>query len=352
MAAHPAGGPSLDLALAVVMSSASPLLLLDGEFRIIAASQSFRDAFDVGDADPVGRLIFEIGAGEWDLPRLRSLLSATATGSAEIGAYEMDLPAARGPRGLLLNARRLDYGAAADTWLVLTITDMTDARAAGALQNDLLRQKAILLQEVQHRVANSLQIISAVILQSARQARSPEAKVHLTEANVRILSVGEVQRQLSISSLERVQLKPYLTQLAFSLGASMIRDHNQLAIEVDVDDTIVDPDVSVSIGLIVTELVINSLKHAFPGGRVGKMVIHFRSRGPNWTLCVADDGVGMPKDRASRTPGLGTGIVEALAKQLKAEVRVDEQAGTSVSIVHTQIAVVGADGSADEARAV
>ena len=100
--------------------------------------------------------------------------------------------------------------------------------------------------------------------------------------------------------------------------------------------------VSVSLGLIVTELVINALKHAFPEGRAGAIVVDCGFRGPNWVLSVSDDGVGMPTDRSQRHTGLGTSIVEALAKQLHAVVAVAPgHPGTHVSITHTQIALVG-----------
>ena len=103
-------------------------------------------------------------------------------------------------------------------------------------------------------------------------------------------------------------------------------------------------DVSVSLGLIVTELVINSLKHAFPGGRNGRIDVAYHSQGPNWTLSVADDGVGMPRDAESQTPGLGTSIVEALANQLTARVQVvGGHPGTTVSVIHSEISAVEAD---------
>jgi two-component sensor histidine kinase len=124
----------------------------------------------------------------------------------------------------------------------------------------------------------------------------------------------------------------------------MIRDHDQLVLEVKADDSKSEADVSVSLGLIVTELVINCLKHAFPGGRLGKIEVEYQSRGPNWTLSVADNGVGMPKDKGSSTPGLGTSIVEALANQLSAHVQVaDAHPGTIVSVVHSQIAAVAGE---------
>jgi hypothetical protein len=85
---------------------------------------------------------------------------------------------------------------------------------------------------------------------------------------------------------------------------------------------VTDANVSVSLGLIVTELVINALKHAFPGHRPGKIVVDYKSHGPNWTLSVSDNGIGMPSDTESSKPGLGTNIVEALAKRLEADVRI------------------------------
>jgi two-component sensor histidine kinase len=164
------------------------------------------------------------------------------------------------------------------------------------------------------------------------------------------MSVAALQQQLAASRLGEVALRAYFDQLCISVGASMIRDHDQLSLHVDCDDSAVDADISVSLGLIVTELVINSLKHGFPGGRKGRITVSYQAHGPNWTLSVADDGVGMPRDAASATPGLGTSIVEALARQLGARVKViDSHPGTTVSIIHTQISAVDADAMAGQA---
>ena len=350
MPLHPDG--ALSLALAVVGSSTAPLVLLDGDLNVIAASASFFTGFQIDPAGAVGEPFLGLGEGEWNLPRLRSLLTATLSGAADVEAYEMDLKSARlgGVRCLLLNAHLLAYGDGAAVRLLLGMSDITEARASEKLKDDLLREKAILLQEVQHRVANSLQIIASVILQSARKSQSDETRTSLTDAHSRVMSVAALQQQLAASRLGEVELRAYFDQLCISVGASMIRDHDQLSLHVDCDDSAVDADISVSLGLIVTELVINSLKHAFPGGRKGRITVSYQAHGPNWTLAVADDGVGMPKDAASATPGLGTSIVEALAKQLGARVQViGGHPGTTVSIVHTQISAVDADAMTGQA---
>ncbi len=108
------------------------------------------------------------------------------------------------------------------------------------------------------------------------------------------MSVAAMQHQLAVASMAGdVALRPYFTALCESIAASMIRDHDHLSLEVSVDDSTTTADVSTCLGLIVTELVINALKHAFPGARYGKIEVGYHSRGPNWTLSVSGNGVGM-----------------------------------------------------------
>lgn len=324
--------------LAVVMSSNEPLLFLSGDLRIIAASASFCRAFEIDPASVTGKSLGELGRGEWAMPKLQSLLMATATGSASIDAYEIDLKRPdQTTRQLVVNARTLDDGDLDHTRLLLAITDVTDMRAEARLKDDLIRDKAILLQEVQHRVANSLQIIASVLMQSARRVQSEEARGHLHDAGHRIMSIAALQRQLSTSAGGSVELRSYFTQLCQSLGASMIATPERLSIQVKVDDSCVDADVSVSLGLIVTELVINALKHAFPNERAGMIVIDYRSSGTDWTLSVADNGTGMPVGNDAPRAGLGTGIIEALAKHLNGEISsTNANPGTVVTIRHRQ----------------
>lgn len=337
MAPHAPPNPdiALNLALAVIASSDAPLLLLDDALTVVAASRSFCRIFQIDPAMVPGHPLSELGAGEWNIPQLSALLRATASGYADVQDYEMDLKReGRESRCLVLNAHKLDYTGDSDVRLILAISDITDARAAEKLKNDLLkdkddllRDKAVLLQELQHRVANSLQIIASVLMQSARKVQSEETRTHLFDAHQRVMSVAA--------------LRPYFTALCESIGASMIRDHSKLSLDVAVDDSVTSADVSVSLGLIVTELVINALKHAFPGDSSGKIKVDYSSRGPNWNLSVSDTGIGMPKDAANAKPGLGTNIVQALAGQLQATIKISEaHPGTVVSIAHNPIAAV------------
>ena len=331
--------------LAVVMSSNEPLLFLSDDLRIIAVSASFCRTFEIDAASVAGKRLGELGHGEWAMPKLESLLTATAAGSASIDAYEIDLKRPnQKTRQLVVNARTLDDGDLDHIRLLLAITDVTDIRAEARLKDDLVRDKAILLQEVQHRVANSLQIIASVLMQSARRVQSEEVRGHLHDARHRIMSIAALQRQLSTSAGGSVELRAYFTQLCQSLGASMIADPERLSIQVKVDNSTVDADVSVSLGLIVTELVINALKHAFPDERTGTIVVDYHSSGKDWALSITDDGIGMPGGNDAPKAGLGTGIVEALVKNLNGEITLSNaEPGAVVTISHREPSAVRTD---------
>lgn len=332
---NPANDVGLTLALAVIAASQSPLLLLDGDLKVVAASDSFLREFDLADAAVRGRSIFKL-AGDWDQPRLRSLLTATASGDAEVETYELEMAGPGVRRRLLrLHARRLDFTEGASIRLLLTIIDATADLAAEKAKDNLIHEKDVLLQELQHRVANSLQIIASVLMQNARKVQSEESRVHLRDAHLRVMSVAAVQKQLAASRIGDVLLTPYFTQLCESLAASMIPDHDKVRIEVTGDGSATSGEISVSLGLIVTELVINALKHAFPGDRPGVVKVDYHSEFDGWALSVCDDGVGMPAEPQDAKAGLGTAIVQALASQLSAVINVtDLTPGTGVAIVH------------------
>ena len=327
------------LAMALVQSSKAPLLLLDDDVVVIGASTSFCNTFNLDPATMADRRLADLGAGEWDVPQLNSLLLATIAGAAEIDAYEMDLVReGKATCRLILSAHKLDYFDTDKVRVVLAATDVTATRLAEKQKDDLVREKHVLLQELQHRVANSLQIIASVLMQSARRVQSEETRLHLHDAHSRVMSIATLQKQLAVTQLKSVELRTYFADLCRSISASMIDDPQRLTLEAIVDDTATNSDVSVSMGLIVTELVINAIKHAFSDQTVGgKITVSFTESEGAWLLSVLDNGAGMPVGEKVGKPGLGTGIIEALSRQLGASVTVlDANPGTRVEVRHGQ----------------
>jgi chemotaxis protein methyltransferase CheR len=143
------------------------------------------------------------------------------------------------------------------------------------------------------------------------------------------MSVAAVQQQLQAAKHgDSIEVGPYLTRLCESLAASMVGDSRSITLKVQAESGMALSNEAVSIGLIVTELVINSLKHAFVGSRTsGTIIIRYDVAAPSWRLSVSDNGIGK---------ATGTSIVEALAKQLDGHVAitVTRPHGTTVSITH------------------
>jgi chemotaxis protein methyltransferase CheR len=324
------------LAEAIVDAIREPLVVLDLDLRVIAASPSFYRTFAVTPRKTEGRLVFELGDGQWNIPGLRALLEDIIPKRRTVEAYEVEHEfQVIGRRVMLLNARRVFDENGSASAILLAIEDVTRRREAEREKDDLLQQKEVLLQEMQHRVANSLQIIASILLLKARTVQSEETRLHLQDAHQRVMSVATVQQQLHASGLnERIEIGPYLTKLCASLAASMIGERRPLSIKVLATAGGAVSSEAVSIGLIVTELVINALKHGFPTEAEGKILVSYDAQDTGWQLSVSDNGSG-PKEAGNEFPhiGLGTSIVEALAHQLKATVEKTSGAeGTTVTI--------------------
>ena len=259
------------LAQAIVDTIRDPLLVLDEHLRVVTANRAFHQKFRMNRQDIQGRPIYGLGDGQWDIPELRLLLEEVAPQHAVMEAYEVerDFPII-GRRSMLLNAREIFNQRNAHKLILLAIEDVTDRRAAEREIAELLQQKEMLLQEMQHRVANSLQIIASILLLKARTVQSEETRLHLKDAHQRVMSVAAVQQQLLASSRgEPIEIGPYLSRLCETLVASMTDDSRPVSLQVQAEGGTASSAEAVSIGLIVTELVINAFKHAFVGDRAG-----------------------------------------------------------------------------------
>ena len=334
------------LAQAIVDTVREPLLVLDGDLRVLAVSRSYYLTFQVNRQDVLGRQLYALGDGQWHIPALRILLEKIIPERAAMDAFEVEHEFPRiGRRVMLLNARAVFYADHAQTTLLLAFEDVTERRAierekAELLRQteELLRQKDVLLRELEHRVANSLQIIASILMLKARTVTSEETRQHLQDAHQRVMALAAVQGHLHGSERhDLIEVGPYLSRLCESLAASMIRDRRPISLQVLVNGGMAESARAVSLGLIVTELVINALKHAFPmDTQDGRVVVSYEIDGADWKLAVSDNGIGKPDSAAaSAKGGLGTTLVKALAQDLDAEVEVfSGPGGVSVSLTH------------------
>ena len=326
-------------AQAIIDTVREPILVLDQDLRVITASRSFYRTFKVGPEVTQGRLLYELGDGHWDIPKLRLLLEKIVPENGAMEDYEVEYEFPDvGPRTMCLNARKVFYEEGSHTTILLGIEDVTRQRVLEREKDELLRQKDILLEELQHRVANSLQIIASIILLKAKTVDSEETRVHLQDAHKRVMSVAAVQQHLHASaSSGSVEMGPYLSRLCETLATSMIGENRPISLRVSGEGGSATSRQAESLGLIATELVINSLKHAFSENtKDGQITVAYDVSGTDWKLSIADNGVSKPDGVfAQPKTGLGTGIVKALAQQLGAKVEtLAGPEGTTVSVTH------------------
>ena len=174
------------LAQAIVDTVREPLLVLDGDLCVLAVSRSYYLTFRVDRQDVLGRSLYALGDGQWHIPALRILLEKIIPERAAMDAFEVEHEFPRiGRRIMLLNARAVFYADQAQTTLLLAFEDVTERRAIEREKEELLRQteellqqKDMLLRELEHRVANSLQIIASILMLKARTrdlGRNPPA---------------------------------------------------------------------------------------------------------------------------------------------------------------------------------
>ncbi len=164
-------------AQAIVDTVREPFLVLDQDLRVLAASRSFYSTFEVSSEDTQGRPLYALGDGQWDIPGLRLLLEKIVPERGVMEDYEVEhvFPDI-GQRTMLLNARKVFYEGGSHTTILLGIEDVTVQRILEREKDELLKDKDVLFEELQHRVSNSLQIIASILLMKARVVQSEETR--------------------------------------------------------------------------------------------------------------------------------------------------------------------------------
>ena len=334
------------LAHAIVNTIPEPFLVLDANLRVLVASRSFYATFKVDPDQTERRLLYALGDGQWDIPALRTMLETIIPDRVAMDGFEVehDFPGI-GRRVMMLNARKVIYQDSQDITILLAFQDISARRAIELEKEvileqsqDLLRQRAILFEEMRHRVANSLQIIASILTLKARSVSSEETRAQLQDAHTRVMSVAIVQQHLhETPGIDQVEVKTYLEKLCAGLASSMVSDLQPVTITVLAEDGMIESAKAISLGLIVTELVINAIKYAFPKTKSdARILVTYEVDGADWNLIVSDNGVGKDdKQTAGPSSGLGTTIVQALAQQLGAKLDVQSKSGgLTVLVTH------------------
>ncbi len=280
----------------------------------------------------VGRSFTEFIYQE-DLPRIMKQFQEAISGHLEPGEYRISTKSGE-IRWVCTSSRPVFTGERV-TGLRGVMTDITERKRAEEQIKASLREKEVLLKEIHHRVKNNLQVISSLLYLQSKGVEDKETLEIFLESQNRVRSMALVHEKLYQSrGLARIHFAEYIQSLADYLFQSYRVNSNVIKLNINICEVSVGINTAIPCGLIVNELVTNSLKHAFPDGREGEIHVEFHSDDDNkFTLLVSDNGVGFPQDADYRDmESLGLQLVNTLANQLEATIELDRSSGTAFKI--------------------
>ncbi|MCK9151734.1 sensor histidine kinase [Methanobacterium alcaliphilum] len=202
-----------------------------------------------------------------------------------------------------------------------------------------LEEKDMLLKEIYHRVKNNLMVISSLLNLQSYHIKDKEALAGFKESQNRAKSMALIHEKLYKSTdLKNIDFGEYIRAFSLELYHSIVPDPSKIKLVLNVESVMLDINTSIPLGLIVNELITNSMKHAFPEGRSGSIEIDFYKRDDYYILKVLDDGVGIPIELdIENTQSLGLQLVRSLTEQINGELKINSTNGTEFKITFREM---------------
>ncbi len=215
------------------------------------------------------------------------------------------------------------------------VLDITERKQAEEKVQKSLIEKELLLKEIHHRVKNNLQVISSLLSLQSKSISNREAQEALEASQARVQSMAFIHEKLYQSpDLASVDFEDYLKSLTSNIYHSYAGDRDGITLRVDAKDVSIDISRAMTCGLIINEIISNSLKYAFPNGRKGEIRIEIRTqKDDTYTMSIGDNGIGLPTGLDINTStSLGLRLVKMFVRQLKADLAVYREGGTEFQI--------------------
>jgi PAS domain S-box-containing protein len=214
-----------------------------------------------------------------------------------------------------------------------TIIDVTERKRMTDQIAESLREKEVMLREIHHRVKNNLQIVNSLMNLQIQKVGDPKTIMALTDTQARVRAMSLVHERLyKTQELSRIDLADYISKLAEELLRSQ-KVTQKVELDLNLAGISLDINHAVPVGLILNEILTNSLKYAFPDGREGKISISAEQTGDSYVIHIGDDGVGIPADfdwQKSNT--LGMKLIHGLVSQVDGTITLDRVGGTGYTI--------------------
>nr|WP_246521752.1 sensor histidine kinase [Neoroseomonas terrae] len=190
------------------------------------------------------------------------------------------------------------------------------------------------MAEIHHRVKNNLQVVASLLNLQADRLRNPSAQAEFAVARDRVQALATLHRHLYLhQSFERISMRPFLDELSRQLGDALgAGPDSGVRIDIDTEDLEMGSDQAISLALLLTEAVSNAMRHGFPEGRAGRILISLHVEGDTAHLVVEDDGVGLDDAADGNSDGLGMRLIEGFAGHLGGEAEITGEQGTRIAV--------------------
>lgn len=195
-----------------------------------------------------------------------------------------------------------------------------------------LSEKDILLREIHHRVKNNLQLISSLLTLQGRSIDDEIAIKAINEGKNRVRSMALIHQDLyNKENLTGITVKTYMEKLIQELFDTYRIDKDRIKLELDIEDLELDVDTVIPLGLIINELITNSLKYAFPNEDTGILKVNLSEINDQLVLTISDNGIGYDTTKINKN-SFGSTLVNALTEQLEGSIEIDNNQGTTILI--------------------
>ncbi len=218
--------------------------------------------------------------------------------------------------------------------ILASLLDVTKQRKAEKQLKKSLDEKEMLIKEIHHRVKNNLMVISSLLSLQSQYIKNKDDLEMFEKSKTRAKSMALIHERLYQSKdLKRIDFGDYIERLAIDMFNTYVSDPGRIKLEIDVENTLLDINTAIPLGLILNELLNNSLKYAFPDSRKGTVAVNFSKKETEFKLIVKDNGIGFPENiDFKNTDSLGFQLITSLTGQIDGKIDLDKKNGTCFSI--------------------
>ncbi len=311
------------------------IAILDTNFQVVRANKAMANRLGVDPEEAVGLTCYEVVHGLDSPPSFCPYMKLLEDGQEHTVEVHED----RLGGDFIVSVSPLHDSEGKLSGIVHVARDITDRKKAEDKIKKSLNEKEVLLSEIHHRVKNNMQIISSLLNLQSQYVTQTETVAVLQESQDRVKAMATIYEKLSQSNdLTKINFESYIQSIIHGLFYSHRLKEGQIKPIIKIENVMLNIETAIPCGLIISELVSNTLKHAFPEGKKGELGVYLRTDNNNYELKIRDDGIGFPEAiDFKNTNTLGLRLVNNLVNQLDGIITLNKSQGTEFKIIFKEL---------------